>query len=166
MGGVFGLIWPVSSAPIQLLFSFDQDIGVAKTFTQILASQLSSLSCNSCSPLTRTWELRKLRNKLSLFNSYHLSYNSCSRLTTGELRKFSYKLSLTNSSIFMQLLFSFDQDMRVDKTLIQILACQLSCNSCSCMSRTRELRKLSYKLSLLSCHQLSSRYVPSWWALD
>ena len=30
------------------------------------------------------------------------------------------------SSTFMQLLFSFDQDMRVEKTLIQTLACQLS----------------------------------------
>ena len=33
------------------------------------------------------------------------------------------------SLILMQLLFSFDQDMRVEKTLIQTLACQLSCNS-------------------------------------
>ena len=30
------------------------------------------------------------------------------------------------SSTLMQLLFSFDQDMRVEKTLIQTLACQLS----------------------------------------
>ena len=30
------------------------------------------------------------------------------------------------SSILMQLLFSFDQDMRVEKTLIQTLTCQLS----------------------------------------
>ena len=29
------------------------------------------------------------------------------------------------SSNLMQLLFSFDQDMRVEKTLIQTLACQL-----------------------------------------
>ena len=27
----------------------------------------------------------------------------------------------------MQLLFSFDQDTRVDETLMQTLACQLSC---------------------------------------
>ena len=32
-------------------------------------------------------------------------------------------------SALMQLLFSFDQDMRVDETLMQTLACQLSCNS-------------------------------------
>ena len=30
----------------------------------------------------------------------------------------------------MQPLFSFDQDTRVDETLMQTLACQLSCNSC------------------------------------
>ena len=30
------------------------------------------------------------------------------------------------SSTLMQLLLSFDQDMRVEKTLIQTLACQLS----------------------------------------
>ena len=55
------------------------------------------LSCNSCSRLTRTWELRKLSYKLSLVNSHQLSCNSCSRLTrTWELRKFSYKLSLVN----------------------------------------------------------------------
>ena len=29
------------------------------------------------------------------------------------------------------ILFSFDQAMKVEKTLMQTLACQLSCNSCS-----------------------------------
>ena len=33
----------------------------------------------------------------------------------------------------MPLLFSFDQDMEVEKTLIQTIACQLSLNSCSCV---------------------------------
>ena len=148
------------------------------------------LSCNSCSCLTRTWELRKLSLKLSLLNSHQLSCNSCSCLTrTWELRKLSLKLSLLNSrATLMQLLFSFDQDMRVEKTLIETLASQLSCNShatlvlvwpgheswenchwnsrfstlmqlscnsCSCLTRTWELRKLSCKLSLLNSHQLS-----------
>ena len=58
-----------------------------------------------------------------------------------------YKLSLVN---FHQLLFLFNQDMRVEKTLIQTLACQLSCNSCSHLTRTWELRKLSYKLLLVN----------------
>ena len=46
--------------------------------------------------------------------------------------------SLANSrlSTLMQLLFSFDQDMRVDETHLQTLACQLSCNSCSRLTRT------------------------------
>ena len=47
------------------------------------------------------------------------------------------------SSTLMQLLFLFDEDMRVKKTFIQTLACQLSstlmqllCNSCSRLTRT------------------------------
>jgi hypothetical protein len=55
----------------------------------------------------------------------------------------------------MQLLFSFDRGMRVEKTLMQTLASQLSCNSCSRLIGARELGKLSCKLSLLSSHQLS-----------
>ena len=35
------------------------------------------------------------------------------------------------SSTLMQLLFLFDRDMRVEKTLMQTLASQLSYNSCS-----------------------------------
>ena len=55
-------------------------------------------------------------------------------------------------STLMQLLFSFDQDMRVDETLMQTHAYQLSCNSCSRLTRTRELMKLSCKLSLANSH--------------
>ena len=55
----------------------------------------------------------------------------------------------------MQLLFSFDQDVRVQKTLIQTLACQLSCNSCSRLTRTVKLENLSYKLWFVNSHQLS-----------
>ena len=44
------------------------------------------------------------------------------------MRKFSCKLSLvhSHSSTLMQLLFSFDQSNRFEKTLVQTLACQLS----------------------------------------
>jgi hypothetical protein len=59
-------------------------------------------------------------------------------------------------STLMQLLFSFDQGMmRVEKTLMQTLASQLSCNSCSHLTGPWELRELSCKLSLLNSHQLS-----------
>ena len=34
--------------------------------------------------------------------------------------------------------------MRVEKTLIQTLSCQFSCNSCSHLNRTRKLKKLLY----------------------
>jgi hypothetical protein len=56
------------------------------------------------------------------------------------------------SSTLMQLLFSFYRGTRVEKTLMQTLASQLSCNSCSRFTETRELRKLSCKLSLLKSH--------------
>ena len=60
------------------------------------------------------------------------------------------------SSTLMQLLFSFDQRTRVEKTLMQTLnSHQLSCNFCSRLARTRELIKLSCKLSLVNSHQLS-----------
>jgi hypothetical protein len=141
------------------------------------------LSCNSCSRLTSARELRKLSCKLSLLNSHQLSCNSCSRLTSlpWELRKLSCKLSLLNShatlvlvwpayeswedsransrfsTTLMQLLFSSDQRMRVEKTLVQTLdSQQLSCNSCSRLTGAWELRKLSCKLSLLNSHSLEA----------
>jgi hypothetical protein len=159
----------IQSTLMQLLFSFDRGMRVEKTLMQTscfsdstlmqtLASQIScklsllnshQLSCNSCSRLTRTRELRKLSCKLSLLNSHQLSCKSCSRLTgTWELRKLSCKLlaSLTllwcklsllkshaNSrfSTLMQLLFSFDRVTRVGK-----LSCKLSLlNSHSCLTR-------------------------------
>ena len=66
----------------------------------------------------------------------------------------NWENSHTNSRLLtlMQLLFSFDQHMRIEKTLIQTLACWLSCNFCSRLTRTRELRKLSYNLSLVNSH--------------
>jgi hypothetical protein len=68
----------------------------------IISSQLSSTLMHHATlvlVLTGGWELRKLSCKLSLLNSHQLSCNSCSR---------------------------FDRDMRVEKTLIQTLASQLS----------------------------------------
>jgi hypothetical protein len=60
------------------------------------------------------------------------------------------KLSLHNSHSLMQLLFSFDWGMRVEKTLkanfrfsTLINSHQLSCNSCSRLTEARELRKFS-----------------------
>ena len=109
------------SALIQLLFSFDQDSRVEKTLIRALTCQLSSIvSCNSCSRLTKTWELRKLSYKLSRVSFHQLSCNSCSRLTrTWELRSLIQTLACQLSSTLMQLLFSFEQEMRVKKTLIQ-----------------------------------------------
>ena len=55
---------------------------------------------------------------------------------------------------FLQPLFLFDQDMRVEKALSQTLICQLSCNSCCLLTRAWELRELSYKLLLVNSRVL------------
>jgi hypothetical protein len=129
---------------MQLLLLFDQGMRVEKTLMQTLASQLS---CTSCSRLTRAWKLRKLWCKLSLLNSHA----SLVLVWPGHE---SWKNSDVNSrfSTLMRLLFSFDQGMRVEKTLMQTLASQLSCNFCSRLTRAWELRKLWCKLSLLNSH--------------
>ena len=132
------------STLMQFLFSFDQDMRVDETLIQTLACQLS---CNSCSRLTRTWELMKLSCKLSFVNPHAI-------LVLVWPGHESWWNSHTNSrlSTLMQLLFSFDQDMRVDETLMQTLVCQPSCNSCSRLTRTSLLKKLSCKLSLAKSH--------------
>ena len=78
---------------------------------------------NFCFSFNKKKVLKKLSYKLSLVNSHQLSWNSCSRLTrTSELRKLSYKLSLVNSHQLSSL-FTFDQDMKIEKTLIQTIVC-------------------------------------------
>ena len=132
------------STLMQLLFSFDRDMRVEKTLIQSLASQLS---CNSCSRLTGTCELRKLSCKLLLINSHA----TLVLVWPGHASWENYHANSCLSTL-MQLLFSFDRDMRVEKTLIQTLASQLSCNSCSRLTGTCELRKLSCKLLLINSH--------------
>jgi hypothetical protein len=146
------------------------------------------LSCNSCSCLTGTWELRKLSCKLSLLNSHAtlvlvdqdmrvektfmqtLASQLSSTLMqllfslTGawELRKLSCKLSLLNSHATLVLV---DRGMRVEKTLIQTLASQLSSTLMQLLfslTGAWELRKLSCKLSLLKSHQLSCNSCSRW----
>jgi hypothetical protein len=106
------------STLMQLLFSFDRGTRIEKTLMQTLTSQLS---CNSCSRLPEAWELRKLSFKLSLLNSHV----TLALVWPGHD---SWENSHANSrlSTLMQLLFSFDQDTRIEKTLMQTLASQLS----------------------------------------
>jgi hypothetical protein len=75
------------------------------------------------------------------------------------------------SSTLMQLLFSFDRGMRVEKTLMQTLASQLSSTIMHLLFSfgfvfDQGKRKLSCKLSLLNYHQLScnscSRLTGAW----
>ena len=179
----------LSTLVMQLLFSFDQDMRGEKTLIQTLASQLSY---NSCSRLIRTWKSRELPYKLSLLNFHShtnsrfstlinshaiplFSFDQDMRVEKTLIQTFACQLSSTLvqplSSFdqdlrvektliqtlafqllltLVQLLFSFDQDMRVEKTLIQTLACQLLCNPYPRLTRTWELRKLSYKLLLFN----------------
>jgi hypothetical protein len=87
-----------------------------------LPSALFQFSCNTCSRhLTGAWELRKLSFKLSLLNSH-------ATLVLVWPGHENWENSHANSrfSTLMQLLFSFDRGMRIEKTLIQTLASQLS----------------------------------------
>jgi hypothetical protein len=119
----------LSSTLMQLLFSFE------KILMQTLASQLSR---NSCSRLTGTCELRKLSCTLSLLNSRatlvlvwpgHVSWENSrfSTLNSHATLVLVWENSHANSrfSTLMQLLFSFDRDMWVEKTLMHTLASQL-----------------------------------------
>jgi hypothetical protein len=120
-----------SSTLMQLLFSFDQAMKVEKT-----------LMSNSHATLVLVWSSNE-----SWENSHvKLSCNSCSLLIK------QWKLRKLSCQTLMQLLFSFDQAMKVEKTLTQTLACQLSCNSCSRLIKQWKLRKLSCKLSLVNFH--------------
>ena len=75
---------------------------------KLLLINCHQLSCNSCSCLTSTWQLRKLSCKLSLVDSYHLLCNSCSRLTsTWQLRKLSHRRSRRTHMQFLLPLIDF-----------------------------------------------------------
>jgi hypothetical protein len=92
---------------------------------------------------------------------------SCRALTAGRLFLKCKPLMHANRrlSTLMQLLFSIDRCMRVEKTLImQTLACQLSCNSCSRLIKQWKLRKLSCKLSLVNSYATltCSRLIKQW----
>ena len=154
-------------------FSFDPDTRVEKTLKKTLASQAIS---------TLMQLMQKLFDKLSLDISHQLSCNSYSRLTkTWELRKLSLQTRACQHSLtLMQLLSSIDQDIRVQKTVIQTLVFPLLCNSCSRLlgmrvektlsansrfstymellflfDKSMGVKKLSYKILLVNCYQLS-----------
>ena len=83
------------------------------------------------------------------------------RMASGRLENAQYLMTQTTAcqllSTIMQLLFSFDQDVRVEKTLIQTLASQLSSTLIQVLfsfDQDKKVEKLSYKLSLLNSHQL------------
>jgi hypothetical protein len=147
----------LSSTLMQLLFSFDRGMRVEKALMMLtLASQLS---CNSCSCLTGAWELRKL------------SCNSHATLVLVwpgyESWENSHDATCQLSSTLMQLLFSFDRDMRVEKTLVMLtLACQLSSTLMQLLfSFDRGMRLMRVEKALmmltLAC-QLSSTLIPVW----
>ena len=134
----------LSSTLMQRLFPFNQDTRVKKTLIQTLhACQLSSKSCYR---LTRTWELIKLLYKLLLVNSH---------ATPGLVWTFSWNISLNicNTSSIMQILFSFDQDRRVEKTVRKTLACQFSSTLkqfCYRITRTCKLTRVEIPQTLIN----------------
>jgi hypothetical protein len=141
---------PISILMQHLFSSFDRGMRIEKTLIQTLASQLSCNSCSLVVRLTGARELRKLSCKRSLLNSHatlvlvwprHENWeNSHSNSRFSTLINSHVTLALVwpghdswenshaNSrfSTLMQLLFSFDRGTRIEKTLMQTLASQLS----------------------------------------
>ena len=69
------------------------------------------------------------------------------------MRKLSYKLSCQLSSTFIQLLFSFDQDMKVKKILTQTLvSSDLSTLMQLLFMFNQQTRKPPWKLAFLNSH--------------
>ena len=158
----------------QLSSSFDQRMRVERTLVQTLASQLSS-TLILVWPAHESWENSCANSRFSTLIYSH------PRLTGAwELRELLCKLSLLNSHLLSS---SFDQRMRVETTLVQTLASQLSSTlilvwpaheswensransrfSTLIYSHPRltgawELRELLCKLSLLNSHLLSSSF--------
>jgi hypothetical protein len=107
----------------------------------------SQLSCNSCSRLTGASELKKLSCTLAYRLSstlvlVWLGHESCKTLMQTLASQFSSTLVLV---------WPGHESWKNSHT--PTLASQLSCNSCSRLTRAWELRKLSCKLSLLNSHQ-------------
>ena len=158
----------------QLSSSFDKRIRVERTLVQTLASQLSST-------LILVWQAHQSWENSRANSRFSTLINSHPRLTSAsELRELSCKLSFLNSHILSS---SFDQRIRVERTLVQTLASHLSStlilvwpahqswensransrfstliNSHPRLTSASELRELSCKLSLLNSHILSSSF--------
>ena len=197
-------------------------VRLEKTLIQTVSCQLSSTLMQLLFriwPEHESWELSHTNSRLStlLINSHATLVLVWPGHESWENFHTNSRLSTLINSQYNS--FSFDKDMRVEKSLIQTLAYQLSsstlnttlllvwpgheswenfhtnsrlstlinsqynsfsrltrtwelrnlsyklslinsphqlsCNSCSRLTRTWELRKLSYKLSLVNCNQLS-----------
>ena len=114
--------------PMQLLFSFDQDMRVEKTLIQTLASQLSSTLMQLL-----FWFDQDMRVEKTLIQTLFCQFSSTlMQLLFWFDQEMRVEKTLIQtlfcqfSSTLMQLLFWFDQEMRVEKTLIQTLFCQFS----------------------------------------
>ena len=130
----------LSSTLVKLMFSFDRGMRVEKTLMQTLASQLSSTLMQPLFSFDRGMRVEKTHMQTL---ASQLSCNSCSRLTGAS---YSSENSHANSrfSTLMQLMFSIDWGLihAVEKTLMQILASQLSCNLCPHLIRAIPIERL------------------------
>ena len=111
------LVQTLASQLSSTLTSFDWRIRVERTLVQTLASQLSS-TLILVWPAHESWENSRANSRFSTLIYSH------PRLTgASELRELSCKLSLLNSHLLSS---SFDWRIRVERTLVQTLASQLS----------------------------------------
>ena len=122
------------STLVQLLFSSDRSMGVDETPLQTLACQLSG--------------------KLSFLSSHLFPVPVWVEHESWWKSQVNFRLST-----LIYFLFPSDLGMRVDESLVQTLACQLSFITCSRLSWAGELMKVSGKLSLVNSHLLP---VPVW----
>ena len=95
--------------------------------------------------------------------TFHWSVlHSCAKDKINEYNTYESKLKLA----FATVLFVPWHLRKLSYKLLLVNSHQLSCNSCSRLTRTWELRKFSYKLSLVNSHQLScnscSRLIRTW----
>ena len=114
----------ISSSLMQLLLSFRGRTN-EKTFVQTLPCHLSSILISFFLSLDQDTRVEKSLMQTLACQLSPILMHSCSRFGGRGLIKLSCKFSLVNPN-------------------------QLSCNSCSRLTRTRVLRKLSCKLSLVN----------------
>ncbi len=114
---------------------------------------------NSCVRVDESWQARVCMRLFSTLVSQSNEKKSCMRvfstltIQSKEANESRMKDDEVENRTFacMNLIYKLSPGLNFEKTLTR----QLSCNSCSSFTGTRELRQLSCKPSLANYHQLS-----------